>query len=82
MVYMIEKIFRNSDMNIELTSFINDKQNIWFQGKDIALTLGHKNENTNQILKNHMSEKYKIKQGVTNRDPLAENIFISAPGFY
>ena len=29
-----------------------------------------------------MSEKYKIKQGVTNRDPLAENIFISAPGFY
>ena len=29
-----------------------------------------------------MFEKYKIKQWVTNRDPLAEAVFISEPGFY
>lgn len=27
-------------------------------------------------------EKYKSKQGVANRDPLAKAIFISEPGFY
>ena len=35
MVYMIEKIFRNTDMDIELTSFINDKQNIGFRVKTL-----------------------------------------------
>ena len=56
MVYTIEKIFRNTDMNIKLTSFIDDKQNIWFKGKHIILILGYKNEYTKQILKNHVSE--------------------------
>ena len=82
MVYMLEKKFANNELEIELTSYIDNKQNIWLKGKDIALILGYKNENTNQILKNHVSEKYKIKQWVTNRDPLAEAVFISEPGFY
>lgn len=30
---MIEKIFRNTDMGIELTTFIDDKQNVWFKGR-------------------------------------------------
>ena len=33
---MIEKKFTNSELEIELTSYIDDKQNIWFKGKDIA----------------------------------------------
>ena len=37
---MIEKIFRNTDMGIELTSYIDVKQNVWFRGKDIAKILG------------------------------------------
>ena len=41
MVYMIEKIFRNTDMGIELTSFIDNKQNFWFKGKDVAHMLGY-----------------------------------------
>ena len=44
-------------MNIELTSYIDNKQNVWLRSKGIALILGYKNENTNQILKNHVSEK-------------------------
>ena len=79
---MLEKKYSNQDMNIELTSYIDNKQNVWFRGKDIALILGYKNENTNQILKNHVSEKHKVKRGVTNSDPLAEAVFISEPGFY
>ena len=41
MVYMIEKKYINQDMNIELTSYIDNKQNIWFKGKDIAKILGY-----------------------------------------
>ena len=57
MVYMLEKKFANKELEIELTSYIDNKQNIWFKGKDIALILGYKNETTNQILKNNVSEK-------------------------
>ena len=38
---MIEKKFVNDDLEIELTSFIDDKQNIWFKGKDVAAILGY-----------------------------------------
>ena len=40
---MIEKKFANEDLEIELTSFIDDKQNVWFKGKDIATILGYSN---------------------------------------
>ena len=38
---MIEKKYANEDLEIELTSFIDDKQNVWFRGKDIASILGY-----------------------------------------
>ena len=38
---MIEKKFVNEDLEIELTSFIDDKQNVWFRGKDVAEILGY-----------------------------------------
>ena len=41
MVNMIEKKFANEDLEIELTSYIDDKQNVWFRGKDIATILGY-----------------------------------------
>ena len=28
-------------MNIELTSYIDNKQNVWFKGKDFAKILGY-----------------------------------------
>ena len=43
MVYLIEKIFRNTDMGIELTSLVDNKQNIWFRGKEIAEIFGYSN---------------------------------------
>ena len=33
---MIEKTFTNNELEIELTSYIDNKQNIWFKGKVIA----------------------------------------------
>ena len=51
---MIEKKYVNQDIDIELigmTSYIDDKQNVWFQGKDIALILGY--SETDQALRKH-----------------------------
>ena len=43
MVNMIEKKYTNEEMNIELTLFLDAKQNIWFLGKEIATILGYCN---------------------------------------
>ena len=59
MVYMIEKKFANEDLEIELTSFIDDKQNVWFRGKGIATILGY--SNTTDAIKRHVTENHKIK---------------------
>ena len=40
---MLEKKFNNEDLGIELTSYIDNKQNVWFLGKDVAEILGNSN---------------------------------------
>lgn len=37
----IEKTYCNEELEIKLTSYIDDKQNIWFRRKDIAKILGY-----------------------------------------
>ena len=37
---MIGKTFTNNELEIELTSYIDKKQDIWFRGKDITKILG------------------------------------------
>ena len=56
MVYVLEKLFHNADLDVDLASFIDSKQNIWFMAKDIAQTLGY--SNTNDAIIKHVSEKY------------------------
>lgn len=71
---MIEKKFVNNELNIELISYVDARQNIWFKGKDIA-----------QALRKHVLEDYKKKQ--LFRHPVettgwSETIFIDESGFY
>lgn len=54
---MIQKTFVNDELEIELTSHVDDKQNIWFKGKDIAQILGY--HDTDDALRRHVSDKYK-----------------------
>ena len=51
------KKYANEDLEIDLTSFIRDKQNVWFQGKDVAQILGYCD--TDKAIKNHRDEKDK-----------------------
>ena len=36
-----KKTFSNNELEIKLTPYIDDKQNIWVKGKEIAQILGH-----------------------------------------
>ena len=89
---MIEKKFVNEDLEIELTSFIDDKQNVWFRGKDVAAILGY--SNTKEALKRHVSEENKMihfmRPNCWGRETRPQQIdtrgkyytFINEPAFY
>ena len=55
---MIEKKFANEDLEIELTSYIEDKQNVWFRGKDVATVLGY--NDTDQAIRKNVSKNHKM----------------------
>ena len=54
---MNEKKFVNEDLEIELTSLIDDKQNVWFRGKDVAEILGY--SKTKDALLKHVDNEDK-----------------------
>ena len=57
---MLEKSFANEDLGIEMNSYIDNKQNIWFRGKDVAKILSYsKPENA---IGRHVSKNHKIRQ--------------------
>ena len=80
---MLEKRFNNAKLGIELTSYVDNKQNIWFQGKDIAKILGY--SDTDQAIRKHVdSEDQKsfpvVSTGYSKRG--RPSIFINESGFY
>ena len=56
---MIEKSYKNDDLGIELKSFIDKRQIIWFRGKDVAEILGY--SKTRDALSRHVDHE-DIKQ--------------------
>ena len=58
MTNLIEKKFKNEELGIEITSFIDKKQNVFFLGKDVAKILGYKD--SVNALKRHVSEENKM----------------------
>ena len=55
---MLERKYNNIDLKIELTSYIDNKQNVWFKGKDIAKILGY--SDTGNAIITHVSEENNI----------------------
>ena len=39
---LLEKAFKNEELGIEITSFIDKKLSIWFKAKEVAQILGYK----------------------------------------
>ena len=52
---MMEKKFANEDLGIELSSYIDNKQNVWFLGKDVAKILGY--SDTDQAIRRHVDSE-------------------------
>ena len=57
---MLEKTFINKQLRIELKSFIDDKFNVWFKGKEVSTILGYKD--TGDAVRRHVSAENKISQ--------------------
>ena len=58
MTNLLEKAFKNEELGIELKSYIDKQQNVFFLGKDVAKILGYKD--SVNALKRHVSEENKI----------------------
>ena len=52
---MIEKNLINEELGIDLKSFIDKNQKIYFIGKDVAKILGY--QDTNQAIRKHVDEE-------------------------
>ena len=77
---MLEKKFKNVDLGIELKSFIDYKQNIWFLGKDVAKILGY--IDTNQAIRKHVDEEDKYKGAVETTGGLQQSFYVNESSFY
>ena len=62
---IIEKKFFSDRLEIVLSSFIDNKQNVWFKGKDVAQILGYRD--TKEAIKQHVSEENKIIQLISSK---------------
>ena len=77
---MIEKSFKNDDLGIEIVSYIDKNQNIFFIGKDVAKILGYRD--TNQAIRKHVDEEDKYKGAVKTTGGLQQTFYINESGFY
>ena len=57
MANMLEKSFKNEELGLELTSYIDKQQNVWFKGKDVAEILGY--SKTRDALSRHVDSEDK-----------------------
>ena len=57
---MLEKTFKNEELGIEIKSYIDKQQNIWFVGKDVAEILGY--SKARNAIERHVSIENKMIQ--------------------
>ena len=85
---MLEKAFKNEELGIEINSYIDKQQNIWFRGKDVAEILGY--SNLRKAIWNHVDNEdkklicWRTQNGGGNNSDLRSKYFtfINESGFY
>ena len=77
---MLEKSFKNEDLGIELKSYIDKQQNVWFCGKDVAQLLGYKD--TNQAIRKNVDDEDQKSCPVQTTGQVRWCTFINESGFY
>ena len=89
---MLVKKFKNDSLGLEIDTYINKQQNIFFVGKDIAKVLGY--SDTNQAIRKNVSKENQITQFIRPKcSPVSQTgqqndtrgkyfTLINEPGFY
>ena len=77
---MLVKKFKNDNLGVEIESFIDKQQNIFFIGKDVAKILGYRD--TNQAIRKHVDKEDKFKGAVETTGGLQQTFYINESGFY
>ena len=86
---MLQKTYKNVSLGVEITSFIDKQQVIWFKGKDVAQVLGY--SNTKKAVLTHVDKEDKklicwgTQNGSVNKNSDLRGkyfIFINESGFY
>ena len=54
---MLQKSYKNIELGVEITSYIDNQQNIWFKGKDVSEILGY--SKTRDALSKHVDNEDK-----------------------
>ena len=80
MANMFEKTFKNEELGLELKSYIDKQQNIWFRGKDVANILGY--SDTNQAIRKHVDYEDQKSCPVETTGQVRWCIFLNESGFY
>ena len=80
LMYMLERKYNNIDLKIELTSYIDNKQNVWFKGKDIAQILGY--SDTDKAIRNNVDDEDKLKGPAKSAGGWQQTFYINEFGFY
>ena len=57
---MFEEKYTNEDLGIELTSYIDKQQNVWFRGRDVAEILGY--SKPRHAIERHVTNNHKMLQ--------------------
>ena len=77
---MLVKKFKNDNLGLEIDTYINKQQNIFFIGKDVAKVLGYKD--CNQAVRKHVDEEDRKSCPVETTGQVRWIIFINESGFY
>ena len=77
---MMNKTFKNEELGIELKSYIDKQQNIWFREKDVSEILGYKD--TNQAIRKHVDNQDQKSCPVETTGQVRWSNFINESSFY
>ena len=80
MANMFEKTFKNEELGLELKSYIDKQQNVWFRGKDVSAILGY--IDTNQAIRKHVDNEDQKSCPVETTGQVRWCIFVNESGFY
>ena len=77
---ILVKKFKNDTLGLEIDTYINKQQNIFFIGKDVAKILGY--SDANKAVRQHVDEEDKFKGSAKTAGGLQQTFYINESGFY